>query len=153
MKTLKIVLIFFILNSCSFNKKNLKKILGDSHQVLSYSEQIDLGSNNNWEYESDTGVKVLIYQNKLLVYKEEPNKKDQEKRYFLHVKLMNSEVLNLDFNFSEFEIPLNSLEERHKNYMLAVVDLPKEPIFSVSIGQFDTNGRIWQTIFHEDQFR
>lgn len=153
MKQILVLLILITIVSCNFNKKEILKILGDNNQVLSYSEQIDLGSNNNWEYESETGVKVLIYQNKLLAYKEDPNKKDQEKRYFLHVKLMNSEILNLDFNFSEFEIPLSSLEERHKNYMLAVVDLPKEPIFSVSIGQFDTNGRIWQTIFHEDQFR
>jgi len=148
-------MIIVVLSSCKFNKDESKeKSISKNNKTEVVDKDIKAikqGLNNYWEVEASNGIKLVVNLDKIYFIKENPTKRDTTARYFLHVKLMNGELINMDFNYKDFELKSKNQSE-YRDYAIAFRELPLEPIFSILTGQFDEDGRLWQKILHEKNF-
>ena len=156
MKKQLIFTLLIILSSCKSNKEEKKEPLQtevnkEIVEMDEYMKALLEGLENFWEVEAPNGGKILVNMDKIFVIKENPTAVDTSARYFLHVKLQTGELINMDFNYKDHVLK-SKQDSEFKNYALASRELPLDPIFSILIGQFDENGRLWQKILHEQNF-
>lgn len=140
--------------SCKSDKQDKKNNVDGLEQKQIISQDIKTikeGLYNYWEADAPNGSKILVNKDKIYYIKENPTKIDTTIRYFLHVKLKNGELLNMDFNYKDYVLQAKNQSE-YKNFAIAYRELTLEPIFSILTGQFDENGRLWQIVLHEQNF-
>ena len=140
--------------SCKSDKENKKdNVDGLEHEQIIDKDikTIKEGLDNYWEAEAPNGSKILVNRDKIYFIKENPSEIDTTARYFLHVKLKNGQLINMDFNYKDYVLKAKNQSE-FKNFAIANRELTLEPIFSILTGQFDENGRLWQMVLHEQNF-
>lgn len=145
-----------IISSCKSNSEEKKESIEDStfKKKIVLDEDIKAiqqGLDNYWDVKASNETKLVVNMDKIYFIKENPTITDTTARYFLHVKLMNGELINMDFNYKDFELKSKNQSE-YKDYAIAFRELPFDPIFSILTGQFNEDGRIWQEILHEQNF-
>lgn len=156
MKKIIFILIVIIFASCKSEKeekKNNNQINMPKKEIVLHENIKDLkeGLDNFWQVEAPNGAKILVNMDKIFYIKENPTVADIKTRYFLHVKLKNGELINMDFNYKDHELKSKD-QSGFKNYAIAYRELTEEPIFSILTGQFNEDGRIWQIVLHEQNF-
>lgn len=156
MKRIIYLLIILISFSCKKTEKN--NVIKEQPKSAQVKKEIDKdikaiqqGLNNFWEVEIDNGFKLIVNNDKIYYLKENPTDIDTNTRFFLHVTLQSGEILNMDFNYLDHTLKSKE-QSSFKNYAVAHIELPQEPIFSISTGQFNDTGRLWQQVLHEQNF-
>ena len=142
-KTLSLILVVIVIYFTYSNyKKNVNLELLNSNIIT-----LD-GIDNNMTIFFNTKEQKIIY-----FYKDCKNK-DVSTGFFLHLIPEDTNNLpenrkqykfdNLDFNWNSHAIETPFFGE-YRNSCLAVRDLPKYKIKTINTGQFNKDGRLWQT--------
>jgi|SRR5690554_1431593 len=149
-------LLLVLINSCKNNKEEKKNNTQTSisEQEILLDENIKAikqGLDNYWQVDAPNEAKIIVNKDKIFYIMENPSLVDTTSRYFLHIKLINGELINMDFNYKDHVLKRKD-QGGFKEYAIAYRELPQQPIFSILTGQFNENGRLWQKILHKQNF-